>query len=165
MLFNMLFRICHWETIFRLCYFKIMVTTRYRKRLLLWNTKGLLLHDFHVGYLNMATLPVIYEDYIPQCWVWPRFFPFLLAITELKQWQQWSLQLKVKKTTTTTLHMHHTFSYTSLPSLHDYDVKVPNFLFCAGKNKRATTFFFFPELRYSTPEKCYFWWMNPRRQK
>ena len=28
---------------------------------------------------------------------------------------------------TTTLHVHHAFLYISLPSLHDYDVKVPNF--------------------------------------
>ena len=27
----------------------------------------------------------------------------------------------------TTLHVHHAFLYISLPSLHDYDVKVPNF--------------------------------------
>ena len=41
---------------------------------------------------------------------------------------------------TTTLHVQHTFLYISLPSLHDYDVKMPNFLF----------FSFFP---FSTPEK------------
>ena len=28
---------------------------------------------------------------------------------------------------TTILHVHHTFLYISLPSLHDYDVKMPNF--------------------------------------
>ena len=27
---------------------------------------------------------------------------------------------------TTTLHVHHAFLYISLPSLHDYDVKMPN---------------------------------------
>ena len=31
---------------------------------------------------------------------------------------------------TTTLHVHHSFLYISLPSLHDYNVKVPNFTFC-----------------------------------
>ena len=30
---------------------------------------------------------------------------------------------------TTTLHVHHAFLYISLPSLHDYDVKWPNFKF------------------------------------
>ena len=30
---------------------------------------------------------------------------------------------------TTTLHVHHTFLYLSLTSLHDYDVKMPNFTF------------------------------------
>ena len=27
------------------------------------------------------------------------------------------------------LHVHHAFLYISLPSLHDYDAKMPNFLF------------------------------------
>ena len=30
---------------------------------------------------------------------------------------------------TTTLHVQHTFLYISLPSLHDYGVKIPNFTF------------------------------------
>ena len=30
---------------------------------------------------------------------------------------------------TTTLHVQHTFLYISLPSLQDYDVKMPNFTF------------------------------------
>ena len=30
---------------------------------------------------------------------------------------------------TTTLHVHHTFLYISLPFLHGYDVKLPNFTF------------------------------------
>jgi len=39
----------------------------------------------------------------------------------------------------------------SLPLLHDYFVKVPNFTFCWGRERRRTTFFFFsvPELWYS----------------
>ena len=39
---------------------------------------------------------------------------------------------------TTTLHVHHAFLYISLPSLHDYDVKMPNCKFYGG-HKRATT--------------------------
>ena len=30
---------------------------------------------------------------------------------------------------TTTLHVHHAFLFLSLPSLHDFDVKMPNFFF------------------------------------
>ena len=30
---------------------------------------------------------------------------------------------------TTTLHVHRAFLYISSPSLHDYDVKIPNFAF------------------------------------
>ena len=43
---------------------------------------------------------------------------------------------------TTTLHVHHAFLYISLPSLHDYDVKMPNFTFYGGR-KQATTKFYF----------------------
>ena len=37
-----------------------------------------------------------------------------------------------------------TFMYISLPSVHDYDVKVPNSTFCGeGNNTRKQLFFFF----------------------
>ena len=41
---------------------------------------------------------------------------------------------------TTHLHVHHTFLYISLPSLHDYDVKMHNFMFY-GRRKQVTTNF------------------------
>ena len=44
---------------------------------------------------------------------------------------------------TTTLHVHHAFLYISLPSLHDYNVKVPHFTFCQVRELKTTTFFFF----------------------
>ena len=47
---------------------------------------------------------------------------------------------------TTTLHVHHAFLYASLPSLHDYNVKVPHFTFCQVRKLKTTTFFSFPEL-------------------
>ena len=34
---------------------------------------------------------------------------------------------------TTTLHVFHAFPYTSLPSLHDNDVNMPNFTFYGGR--------------------------------
>ena len=34
---------------------------------------------------------------------------------------------------TTTLHVHHAFLYISLPSLHDYQVKMFDFTFCEGR--------------------------------
>ena len=40
-------------------------------------------------------------------------------------------------------HVDHAFSYISLPSLHDYDVKVANFTFYRGRKHKTTTFFFF----------------------
>ena len=45
-----------------------------------------------------------------------------------------------------TLHVHHAFLYISLPSLHDYDVKLPNFTVCEGVNTRQRPSFSSPEL-------------------
>ena len=39
---------------------------------------------------------------------------------------------------TTTLHVHHAFLYISLPSLHDYDVKLPNFTFYRKRELTTT---------------------------
>ena len=41
---------------------------------------------------------------------------------------------------TTILHVHHSFLYISLPSLHDYDVKMPNFTFHRGSTQATTKF-------------------------
>ena len=46
---------------------------------------------------------------------------------------------------TTTLHVT-LFLYISLPSLPDYNVKVPEFTFCRGRERKKTTSFSFPEL-------------------
>ena len=43
---------------------------------------------------------------------------------------------------TTILHVHHAFLYISFLSLHDYDMKMPNFMFC-GRCEQKTTFFSF----------------------
>ena len=43
---------------------------------------------------------------------------------------------------TTILHVHLAFLYISFLSLHDYDMKMPNFTFC-GWFEHKTTFFFF----------------------
>ena len=49
---------------------------------------------------------------------------------------------KVYISKTTTLHVHQACSYIPLPSLHDYDLKVPNFTFCGGRKHKTTIFFF-----------------------
>ena len=41
---------------------------------------------------------------------------------------------------TTILHVHHAFLYISLPSLHDYDVKIPNFTMYRGSTQATTKF-------------------------
>ena len=43
---------------------------------------------------------------------------------------------------TTNLQMHHAFLYISLPSLHYYDVKLPNFTFCGRSQHKTATLFF-----------------------
>ena len=45
---------------------------------------------------------------------------------------------------TTTLHVQHTFLYISLPSLHDCDMKMPNFtlIFMGGCEQVMTNFSF-----------------------
>ena len=55
---------------------------------------------------------------------------------------------KVKKAigwiskTKTRLHVHHAFLYISLPSLRDYDGKMPNFTFHRGHNQPTAKFSF-----------------------
>ena len=39
-------------------------------------------------------------------------------------------------------YVHHACSYIPLPSLHDYDLKVPYFAFCGGLKHKTTIFFF-----------------------
>ena len=41
---------------------------------------------------------------------------------------------------TTILHVHHAFLYISLPSLQDYDVKMPNFTMYRGSTQATTKF-------------------------
>ena len=41
---------------------------------------------------------------------------------------------------TTTLHVYHAFLYISLPSLHYYDVKMPNFTMYRGSTQATTKF-------------------------
>ena len=41
---------------------------------------------------------------------------------------------------TITLHVHHAFLYISLPLLHGFNVKVPHFWFCRGREQKTTIF-------------------------
>ena len=54
--------------------------------------------------------------------------------------------------TKTNLYVHHTFWYNSLPSLHDYDVKVPYFTFSGGRKQATTNFLCFSKLKYGPQE-------------
>ena len=49
---------------------------------------------------------------------------------------------------TTALHVHHAFLYISLPSLRDYDVKMPNFSFYGGRKQALTNFSSLFKLEY-----------------
>ena len=57
---------------------------------------------------------------------------------ELKQRRR-RRQRERQKSKTTTLHVHHAFLYISLPSVHDYDVKMPNFTLCGEREHKTTT--------------------------
>ena len=50
-------------------------------------------------------------------------------------------QVQIRKKTT--LHMCHAFLYISLLSLHDYNVKMPIFMFSGGHEHKITIFFSF----------------------
>ena len=68
---------------------------------------------------------------------------------ELKQWQrqregQKSNRVRLKKKTA--LHVHHAFLYISLPSLHDYNVKVRKITFCRRREHGQQLSFSLPEL-------------------
>ena len=55
-------------------------------------------------------------------------------------------QKKKQNSKTTTLRVHHTFLYIPLPSLHDYEVKLPNITFQQNVNRRQQFSFLFLKL-------------------
>ena len=65
-------------------------------------------------------------------------------------------------TETTTLHVHHSLLCISSPSLHDYNVKVPNFTLCGGSEHKSTFVFlnFDKVFWHSIPEKLPFDQLN-----
>ena len=46
--------------------------------------------------------------------------------------------------------MHLTYLYISLPLLHDYDVKMPNFTSQGGRKQATTKFYSLPKLEYGS---------------
>jgi len=57
---------------------------------------------------------------------------------------------------TTTVHVHHTFLYISLPFLLDYDVELPNFAFLMENvNKQRRNFISLSEPGYGAEEFIY----------
>ena len=75
---------------------------------------------------------------------------------ELKQRRRWQRERpesnRFRLTKQQLLQVHHAFLHICLPSLLDYDVKLPNFAFYGGPKHKRTIFFFFCELRYSALE-------------
>ena len=75
----------------------------------------------------------------------------LFLKSALMKWPWWRQRQWQKKTRgshkvvgkTTTLNVHHAFLYISLPSVHDYNLKMPNFTFCGEQEHKTTTLFFF----------------------
>ena len=50
--------------------------------------------------------------------------------------------IRLDKQNNKTLHVQNAFLYISLPSLHDYNVKMPNFTFCEGREQKDNNFLF-----------------------
>ena len=51
---------------------------------------------------------------------------------------------------TTTLNVHHAFLYISLPSVHDYNLKMPNFTFFLWRTRTQDNDFVFLFLNFDT---------------
>ena len=51
------------------------------------------------------------------------------------------------------IEVYYAFLYISLPSLHDNDVKLPNFTFCGGPERKKTTLFFFDTVHENSLQK------------
>ena len=57
--------------------------------------------------------------------------------------------------------MQDTFLYISLPSLHDYGVKIPNLTFCGGRKQAITNFsFYFKIWVWSLGKFSYIWYFQ-----
>ena len=68
-----------------------------------------------------------------------------MALREFKREADGDGNVDVKKaigliTKTTILFMHHAFLHICVQSLHDYDVKMPNFTFYRGSTQATTRF-------------------------
>ena len=68
-----------------------------------------------------------------------------MALREFKREADGDGNVDVKKaigliTKTTFLFMHHAFLHICVQSLHDYDVKMPNFTFYRGSTQATTRF-------------------------
>ena len=96
----------------------------------------------------------------------PRMRPFHAADTKiLGSNDHGDSNENVKKaiglwTKTTALYVHHTFWYISLPSQHDYDVKMPKFTFYGGRlRRRIFLSLWVPAVpKKSTPRKFAYIW-------
>ena len=72
------------------------------------------------------------------------------AATATKTTKNWSNRFNSSKTTT--LHVHRTFLYISLPSLHDCYVKLPIFAFYGGRKQATTNFISFSKFECGPQE-------------
>ena len=80
---------------------------------------------------------------LPQEWFGtPTWRPFHCFGTPI--WPPWrhvkTLYRLIKQKTT--LHVQHAFLYNSWPSLHEFDMKMPNFMFYGGRKQATTNFSF-----------------------
>ena len=87
---------------------------------------------------NVVVLVVVYSFTIHEA----LFLLFLLGTLRADDGDGNENLTKAKRliTKTTILDVHHAFSYISLPSLHDYNVKMLNFTLYRGRTQTTTKF-------------------------
>ena len=74
---------------------------------------------------------------------WYNSFPFLFSVPKKYQYhltKTFHRNFRTDGKRSTTLHVHHAFLYISLPPLHDYERKMPNFTFMEDVNKGLLNF-------------------------
>ena len=84
----------------------------------------------HTNYYTRLDIPLSSEYKTKASCVWE------------ETWGAWATTTATSSRTKT-LYLHHAFLYISLQSLHDYEVKMPKFTICRGREHKTTTFLFF----------------------
>ena len=92
------------------------------------------------GNINVYSVPALSQHFTKVICTVPCVYCRPIKIREFLQRQRERQTAVGLLSKTTSLHVHHAFLYISLPFLHDYDAKMPKFMFYGGRNKRRRNF-------------------------